>query len=98
MTYPNTATVYVNKQDNIDKVVANDVNILYSEMMGVTKELGTDGFSGVAKGMPWGTGTAFSDSTADWTSSGGLKARLQNIESGLYSVIPLAAGIDGGTP
>ena len=89
--YPNATAVFTYKVDNQDKVVAADVNILYDEVTEIEKQLGA---GGVATSATWGSGT-LTTSTVDWYNNGGLRARLQNIENGIYV---LTQSIDGGTP
>ena len=96
-SYPTTIAPFVTKKDNVDKVVANDVNVLYEEVIALEVALGT--------GIPtsdWSTvpndeftsPAAFSSSVTGWKS---LKDRLHNIELGVkLSVTP--ESIDGGTP
>ena len=94
-SYPVTIASFVNKTDNVDKVVANDVNILYEEVTALEGALGV----GISN-SDWSAGT-FSSTTTSWSS---LQARLRNIELGVkaaYSLVTFdgaTAYIDGGTP
>jgi hypothetical protein len=76
--YPNTVKTFVSKVDLQDFVIANDVNQVYEEVTSVQSTLGTlPQVSGV-----WGSGTFAT--TTNWSST---KARIQNVENGLFSVI-----------
>jgi hypothetical protein len=81
MTYPTDKLSYGPKVNNQDKVVAEDVNILYTEVRAIEDQLGDNG---VATSNVWGANT-FTTATNNWLTSGGLRARLQNIENGLYA-------------
>lgn len=76
--YPNSVKTFVNKADLQDYVIANDVNQVYEEVTSIQSTLGTiPQASGV-----WGSGTFTTPSTA-WPS---VKARIQNIENGVYAI------------
>jgi hypothetical protein len=79
MGYPTNIAIFTPKVNNVDKVVADDVNVIYTEVTEIEKHLGV---GGAAYSSGWGTGT-FSTSITNWYSNGGLKARIQNIENGL---------------
>ena len=79
MAYPNI-TLFTPKVNNQSKVVAEDVNVLYTEVTEIEKHLGQ---GGVAYGANWGVSSTLNTSITDWYSNGGLKARIQNIENGL---------------
>jgi hypothetical protein len=90
-SYPDNIKSFTRKQDNVDTVIAADVNAAYDEIEEMQRQLGQYGVTTSA----WGTGT-FSTSTTSWYgSNGGLKGRLTNIEKGLWDVTQI---IDGGTP
>ncbi|CAB4128634.1 hypothetical protein UFOVP223_110 [uncultured Caudovirales phage] len=94
MTYPSDKLSYGPKVNNQDKVVAEDVNILYTEVRAIEDQLGD---SGVATSNVWGANT-FVTSTNNWLASGGLRARLQNIENGLYAAnLQRVTTLGGGT-
>jgi hypothetical protein len=65
------------RTDNKDKVVANDVNVLYTEVTTIEGQLGA---GGVIISEWSETGSAYTTSTSMWPS---LKDRLKNIEDGL---------------
>jgi len=89
MPYPTSIQSFTFKRNNIDKVVADDVNSAYTEITEIERQLG-----GVASGgigvttSTWGTGT-FVSNVANWLASGkdGLAERLTNIEAGLYQAL-----------
>lgn len=94
MTYPTSVKIFTAKRNNLDKVVAEDVNVAYVQITEIEKQLGAGG----VVTSTWGTGS-YSTVTSNWYSVGGLKARLTNIEAGIYSVLGTSSNtIDGGTP
>jgi hypothetical protein len=92
MAYPTSIKSFTFKRNNIDKVVADDVNTAYTEITEIERQLG--GFTTTSGGLAgvgvvksdWGTGT-FSTSISNWYSNDGLGARLKNIEAGLYAAL-----------
>ena len=98
MPYPTSIQSFTFKRNNIDKVVADDVNSAYTEITEIERQLG-----GVASGgigvttSTWGTGT-FVSNVANWLAAGkdGLAERLTNIEAGLYQAL-VTASINGTT-
>lgn len=97
MGYPNDIKSFTFKVNNVDKVVADDVNALYTEVTEIEKHLGV---GGAAYGTgSWGSG-GFSTSITNWYDNGGLKARLQNIEAGVlpaYNAISTIVSNLGGS-
>jgi hypothetical protein len=87
-TYPSNIKSWTPRTDNLDKVVAADVNTAYDEITVIQTELGQGG----VRTSEWNGATQFSTSITVWTD---LKTRLLNIEAGVKKV---NAGIDGGTP
>ena len=89
MPYPNSIQSFTFKRNNIDKVVADDVNSAYTEITEIQRQLGgvVSGGIGVTTST-WGTGT-FGTTISNWLSAGrdGLAERLANIEAGLYEVL-----------
>jgi hypothetical protein len=77
--YPSSVKTWVPRVNLQDPVLAEDVNTVYEELTAVQTELG---LSPKTSGT-WGGSGSFSTATTAWTS---LKARIQNIENGLYSV------------
>jgi hypothetical protein len=95
-TYPVTVKNFTYKIDNKDKVISDDVNAAYDEIMAIETQLGIGG----VVTSTWATGN-FNTTTTDWSgssngiSNGALKGRLTNIETGLFNML---TKIDGGTP
>lgn len=89
MTYPTSIKSFSFKRNNIDKVIADDVNSAYTEITEIQRQLGgvVSGGIGVTTST-WGTGT-FGTTISNWLSAGrdGLAERLANIEAGLYEVL-----------
>jgi hypothetical protein len=92
MAYPSSIKSFTFKRNNIDKVIADDVNLAYTEITEIERQLGgittTSGGSagvGVVK-SDWGVGT-FGTGITNWYSNDGLAARLKNIEAGLYQIL-----------
>lgn len=90
-TYPDNIKVFTYKIDNQDKVIANDVNVLYDEVTEVERQLGQ---GGVAYSN-WSSASTFNTNTTNWYANGGLAARLANIEVGVRDI---SNKIDGGQP
>ena len=88
-SYPDNIKQFNYRTDNVDKVVAYDVNVAYDEITAIQTQLGQ---GGVVTSTWSGT---FQTTTLDWTNSGGLKARLLNLEAGVKAAV---TSIDGGTP
>ena len=89
MAYPTSIKSFTFKRNNIDKVVADDVNSAYLEITEIERQLGgiTTGTGGIGvTTSTWGTGT-FGTGITNWYSNDGLAARLKNIEAGLYQVL-----------
>jgi uncharacterized membrane protein len=87
-TYPNNIKTWAARTDNVDKVVAADVNTAYEEITVIQEQLGQDGVIT----SDWNGPAVFSTSTTTWAD---LKTRLLNIEAGVKQA---ASFIDGGTP
>lgn len=87
-TYPNNIKIWTARTDNVDKVVAADVNTAYDEITVIQEQLGQDGVIT----SDWFGATEFSTATTTWPD---LKTRLLNIEAGVKKA---TSGIDGGTP
>ena len=97
MGYPNDIKSFTFKVNNVDKVVADDVNVLYTEVTEIERHLG-EGGAAYGSGA-WGSGS-FSTAITNWYDNGGLKARLQNIEAGLlpaYNAIGTIVSNLGGS-
>jgi hypothetical protein len=87
--FPNSVKTFVNKADLQDYVIANDVNQVYDEVTSIQSTLGTlPQVSGV-----WGSGS-FTSGTTNWSST---KARIQNIENGVYSLVQTSVSNTGGS-
>lgn len=87
--YPNSLKTFVTKVDLQDYVIANDINQVYEEVTSIQSTLGTlPQVSAV-----WGSGT-FTSTTTNWSST---KARIQNVEHGVYSLVQTAVLNVGGS-
>lgn len=98
MPYPTSIQSFTFKRNNIDKVVADDVNSAYTEITEIERQLGGVGSGGIGvTTSTWGTGT-FVSNVANWLAAGkdGLADRLKNIEAGLYQTL-VTASINGTT-
>lgn len=71
--YPSTIKNFIQKVDNTDPVVANDVNVVYDEVTSIETVLGT-----IPTVSSWSG--SFNQVTSDWVTVSG---RIQNIEYGL---------------
>jgi hypothetical protein len=91
-TYPGAIPTFARKTDNVDKVMANDVNLVYIEVEELASQLGLGGLNGGV----WGSAPAITN-RIDGYNNGGLKARLANIENALWLGTTIQT-IDGGTP
>lgn len=87
-SYPTEIKTFEKKVNNQSKVIAPDVNLAYEEIEEIEKQLGA---GGVVTSPTWGS-APFNSTTTSWPS---LKARLANIENGVYFS---TQSIDGGTP
>ena len=96
-TYPGGIASFTRKTDNVDTVIASDVNIIYDEVEEIERQLSgvnNPSFGGaLATSSVWGSGTMITNRT-DWYQFGGLAGRIQNIEYGVYKAV---TAIDGGT-
>jgi hypothetical protein len=96
-TYPGGIASFTRRIDNVDKVVANDVNVLYDEVEEIERQLSginNASFGGsIATSPSWGTGTINMTRT-DWYQFGGLSGRINNLEYGVHKAL---TAIDGGT-
>ena len=91
-SYPSSIKSFTYRVDNQDKVIASDVNVAYDEIVAVEEQLGAGGVA--SRTTDWGS-SAMNMSIKDWTNLGGLRARLENLENGIYAS---NTAIDGGTP
>jgi hypothetical protein len=71
--YPSTIKNFIQKVDNTDPVVANDVNVVYDEVTSIQTVIGT-----LPTASSWSG--SFNQVTSDWVTVSG---RIQNIEYGL---------------
>jgi hypothetical protein len=96
-TYPGGIASFTRKIDNVDTVIASDVNVLYDEVEEIERQLSgvnNGSFGGsIATSNSWGSGN-LNVSRTDWYQYGGLAGRIQNIEYGVYKAV---TSIDGGT-
>lgn len=91
-SYPSSIKSFIYRVDNQDKVVASDVNSAYDEIVAIEDQLGVGGVS--SRSTDWGN-SAMNMSIKDWSGLGGLRARLENLENGIWAS---NNAIDGGTP
>lgn len=91
-SYPSSIKSFIYRVDNQDKVIASDVNVAYDEIVAIESELGEGGVA--SRSTDWGNST-MNMTIKDWTNLGGLRARLENLENGVYAS---NNAIDGGTP
>jgi hypothetical protein len=77
--YPNQLASYATRVDNVDYVIANDVNALFAEIYAIQSIIGTNPHS---RTSAWNVGN-FSTATTTWTS---LSDRITNIENGIYII------------
>jgi len=87
--YPGAAIQFDYKVNFTDTVVAEDVNLAYDEIIAIGNTIGTSPLVSDA----WGGGS-FSSAITSWPS---LKARIQNIENGVYSALSTGVSASGGT-
>ena len=96
-TYPGAIADFNRRKDNLDKVVAVDVNVLYDEVEEIERQLSginNPSYGGsIASSLPWSSGRTFNTERTDWYAFGGLNGRIQNIENGLFKTV---TAIDGG--
>lgn len=87
--YPSAAMQFDYRQNVTDLIQAQDVNVLYDEAIAVGTVLGlTPNVSDT-----WGSGS-FVSTTTSWTT---VKARLQNIEYGVFTAFNSRVKTDGGS-
>lgn len=89
--YPDNVKQWTPRTDNVDKVVAADVNSAYDEITAIESQLGQGGVTT----SDWNGDTVFATTTTNWEPVGGLNGRLLNIEAGVKQA---TSNIDGGTP
>lgn len=87
-SYPSSIKVFTTKTDNVDPVVASDVNLAYSEITALETLVGVE----PSKQTGW-SGT-FDTTTTDF---GSLSARVLNIEYGLYTAYNNRVKTNGGS-
>jgi hypothetical protein len=89
--YPDNIVSFTNKVDVTDAVVANDVNVVYAEVVAIAAELGLK--PSQRTNSTWNT---------TWTSSGNtkwldVKSRLDNVEDGANRANTFLVSNAGGT-
>jgi hypothetical protein len=87
--YPTSLHTWTDRSDNVSPVVADDVNSLYAEVSQIEATVGVNPHVSPT----WGLATFTKDTTA-WTT---VKARLDNIEAGVYSSVYSRVDIAGGS-
>lgn len=85
-----TDTNFAYPEDLKTVVYARHVVSLYDEVTAIEQQLGA---GGVATSNTWGAGT-FSSATTAW---GSLRARVQNIEDGVYESVNYRVSARGGS-
>jgi hypothetical protein len=88
--YPSNVKSWTQRTDLTDVVMAADVNTIYSEVTAIETYLGAN----LHISDTWGTGSVFDTATVIW---GSIKARLQNVENGLYEVYADRVKTSGGS-
>lgn len=88
-SYPASIKTFTKKRDLLDIVLAADINLVYDEVTAMQQIMGT--FPSVNLG--YGTGT-FDQSTLSWPT---VRARIQNIEYGLFTAFNDRVKSSGGT-
>ena len=86
--YPNTIKVWDPVVNLQDLVVAEDVNTVYEEVEAMQRQLGV-GPGGISTSAVWGSAGDLNTSTTNW---GSLRARLQNIENGVFYAVSQRGG------
>lgn len=94
-SYPQQQVAFTQKTDLIDIVRAGDINQVYDEVAAIASDLGSGEGTGLRFSGSWGTTTTLDTSTTAWT--GGLHARLQNIENGLFGAYTYSVNTRGGS-
>lgn len=89
--YPDNIVSFTNKVDVTDAVVANDVNVVYAEVVAIAAELGLK--PSQRTNSTWNN---------TWTSSGNtkwldVKSRLDNVEDGAHRANTYLVNNTGGT-
>ena len=88
--YPTSVQTFASKNprtDNIDPVMADDVNLVYVEVTSIESTLGTNPAT-----SSW-SGT-FDNSTTNWAS---VSSRIANIEAGIYTAYGDRVKSSGGS-
>lgn len=88
-SYPSSVKVFTKKRDLLDIVLAADINQVYDEVTAIETILGTF----PATNLGYDTGT-FNTSTLSWPS---IRARIQNIEYGVFEAFNDRVKSTGGT-
>lgn len=90
-SYPLSIASFTPRVNLQDLVRAEDVNVVYDEIVAIETQLGA---GGVATSPTWGS-AAFSTSV---TNHGSLRLRLNNIEAGVYTgVLERVSTVGGST-
>jgi hypothetical protein len=88
-SYPASIRTFTKKRDLLDIVLAADINLVYDEVTAIETVLG----SFPATNLGWDTGT-FNQNTLTWPT---VRARIQNIEYGLFQAFNDRVRSSGGT-
>ena len=88
-SYPGSAIHFTYKHDITDTVLADNVNVLYDEVIAIGNTVGlTPNVSGT-----WGSGS-FDSTTLTWAS---VSARIQNLENGVFNAVNNRVSTAGGS-
>lgn len=88
-SYPASVKTFTRKRDLLDIVLAADINLVYDEVTATQTTLGSQ-----AQLTPSWTAGTFDSSTTTWSS---VKARIQNIEYGVYTAFTDRVKSSGGS-
>lgn len=88
-SYPGSVKTFTRKRDLLDIVLAADINLVYDEVTAIETILGAS----PSESAGWTSGS-FNQTNLSWTT---LKARVQNIEYGLYSAYTDRVKASGGS-
>lgn len=88
--YPTRVKSWTARRDNLDLVVAADVNTIYDEVTAIEQNLGA---GGVSQSSTWGAAN-FDSTTVNWSN---LHDRLINIEAGVFTAFTDRVNTGGGS-
>jgi hypothetical protein len=88
-SFPASVKTFTRKRDLLDIVLAADINLVYDEVTAIQTALGA-----TPQITPSWTAGVFTSSTTSWSS---VKARIQNIEYGVYAAFTDRVKSSGGS-